>query len=291
MRVSALGVLLLTFPSLLAAQIHIKTFPDYRLHITNDKYDAVWQIRIPEVVAAQSGVFLTSVRPSLEWKQIGDTLSYSWTSTPEYSEKVRASVGNRRQLDTGIQVNTTVRILPNAVAFEIELHNPTDRPMIDVWIDGGCLTHLTERFFDNSHSRTYFFTKDGLTKLSDLDRTLQIRSKYFANPAWFEEGSTKDYEFFWGRSSAIPVEALIVSEPVSGLGAVGIAWENCPGLRQSSDDAHRCMHSSSFFGNLAPGGTITRHGMLLFGDTKEAVVAAYRKLSYRMYLGAPKIAP
>ena len=273
---------------LLPAQIKIETFPDYRLHITNGRYDATWQIRLPEVVASNEGVFLTSTRPSLEWTASGNSYSYRWTSTADYAKAVRQAMGDRQHLAVGIEVNTKVQVFENRLALEVALHNPTDRPMTDVWIDGGCLTHLTERFFDDDHSRTYIFTSKGLTRLSELDRSIAIRSKYFVNPAWFDEPSSKSYEFFWGRSSTVPAGSLIVSQPARGLGAIGIAWENCSGLRQNSDSSHHCMHSSSYFGDLMPGATITRHGTLFFGDSIDEVVGAYSKQKFGLYKKPPR---
>jgi hypothetical protein len=189
---------------------------------------------------------------------------------------------------SGMEVSTTARIVANGVNLEVTLRNPGDQAMHEVWIDGGCLTHRTERFFDDDHSRTFLFTRDGLRPLSRLDRTLSIRSKYFTNPAWFDEPSTKAYEFFWGRSDAVPTEALVVSKPFSGIGAVGIAWDRCPGIRQNSDASHRCMHSSSWFGDLLPRESITRRGALLFGDTIDEVVSAYRRRNFSTHTQPPR---
>src|SRR5262245_8641304 len=133
-RTSTVATATLLFASFLSAQIKIQTFPDYRLHITNERYNATWQIRLPEVVASNEGVFLTSTRPSLEWAVSADTYSYRWTSTADYAKAVRQAMGDRQQLAVGIEVKTKVQVLENMLALEVALHNPTDRPMRDVWI-------------------------------------------------------------------------------------------------------------------------------------------------------------
>ena len=236
MRISLIRFAVTMGPFLAAAgEIRVKTFPDYRLHIANDRYQGEWQIRLPEVVSSHEGVFLTSVRPSLDWSTSPEGVySYTWTSTPAYAKRAIDTMGPRQRMASGIEVSTKASVLANRIDLEITLRNPTGRTIHDAWIDGGCLTHMTERFFDDDHSRTFIFTRDGLTPLSTLDRTIAIRTKYFVHPAWFDEDNS--YEFFWGRSSAIPTEALIVSKPVTGRGAVAIAFYDrraaCPHARR-----------------------------------------------------------
>jgi hypothetical protein len=48
------------------------------------------------------------------------------------------------------------------------------------------------------------------------------------------------------------------------------------------------MHSSSYFGDLPPGVSITRHGAVLFGDTVDEVVTVYRRGGFSMHSDPPK---
>ena len=118
-------------------------------------------------------------------------------------------------------------------------------------------------------------TDRGVTPLDRTDRTIPIRTKYFFDRSWFEEPATHAYEFFWGRSKTRPAAPWIASRASTGGGAIGIAWEQCIGVRQNSDPSHRCMHSSPYFGDMQPGEAITRHGVILFGDTVEELVGPF----------------
>src|SRR5688572_2572396 len=92
------AVVVMAFVLGASAEIRVKTFPDYRLHISNDHYQGEWQIRLPEVVASREGVFLTSTRPSLEWIMSPEGVySYTWISTPEYAKRATEAMGSRQR--------------------------------------------------------------------------------------------------------------------------------------------------------------------------------------------------
>ena len=268
--------------------IELKTSPDYRLFITNKLYQAEWQIRIPEVIDAREGTFLTSVRPSVTWRTFPDgSVGYDWSGQTNYAAEVRKAAGDRIQIVTGLTISPRIKVNSNCVKMELTLKNISTQPLHDICADGGCLAHRTERFFDDHFTNSFIFTVAGLTSLSNTDRSAGIRAKYFFHPAWFESRTTKAYEFFWGRSTTRPAEALIVSGAREGKGAIGVAWDNCLGLRQNSDSSHRCMHSSPYFGDLKPGEAATRRGVIIFGDTVPEVVATFRGRSFRVYERPP----
>jgi len=87
--------------------------------------------------------------------------------------------------------------------------------------------------------------------------------------------------------NAVAVWAFIASEASRGKGAIGIAWDRCISLRQNSDERHRCMHSSPFYGEIRPGELVTRRGVILFSDTAQEVASRFRDEAVKPYLGCP----
>jgi hypothetical protein len=269
--------------------IQLKTSPDHRLFIYHPGHQAEWQIRIPEVVEAQEGTFMTSVRPEVTWKEFEPGLvGYDWSGATNYTPAVERATGGRIKIIRGLTISPRVKVRGERVEFELRLQNTSAETFHDVTADGGCLTHRSERFFDDHYTNSFIITKRGLTSLDQTDRSMKIRAKYFFHPAWFESPTTKAYEFFWGRSETRPAEALIVSRAGQGSGAVGIAWDHCMGLRQNSDAGHRCMHSSPYFGDLRPGATITRRGVLFWGDTVEKIVEEFKRESFKLHTDPPR---
>ncbi len=268
--------------------IRLKPFEDHRVLIFHSGLDAEWQLRLPEVVAAREGTFLTSPRTRMIWSADSDgRWGYDWQTTEEYAGFADQQTGKRLHMIVGMEISPRMKVKADRIDLTLRLRNVSTRTFHDVNADGGCLQHRTERFFDDSHRLTYMLTDQGVTSLDRTDRTIPIRSKYFFNRAWFEEPSTRAYEFFWGRSETRPAAPWIASRAGSGGGAIGIAWEECTGVRQNSDPSHRCMHSSPYFGDMKPGQSITRRGVILFGGSVEDLAGRFQREGLTMHAGAP----
>ena len=267
----------------------LQSFEDHRVLIFHDAYNAEWQLRLPEVVAAREGTFLSSPRTPMSWKNYPDgSRGYDWQTNEEYARTAYEQIRKRVPMILGMEISPRMQVRSNRVDLTLTLKNISDRTFHDVTADGGCLQHRADRFFDDDHNRTYIKTEGGVMPLDHAHRSLAIRSKYFFNPAWYQDPATRAYEDFWGTSRTRPKAPWIVSKAVTGLGAIGIAWQHCFALRQSSDAAHRCMHSSPYFGDLPPGGSLTRRGVILFGDTIEDVINGLEKERFSMYANPPQ---
>jgi hypothetical protein len=270
------------------ANIRLQPFEDHRVLIFHDGLDAEWQFRFPEVVAAREGTFLSSPRTRMIWKEYrSGEWGYDWQTNEDYAAFAYQQVGKRIPMIVGMEISPRIEVKTDRLELSLRLKNISIRTFHDVIAEGGCLQHRTERFFDDDHRLTCILTRDGVTTLDRTDRTVAVRGKYFLNPAWYEDPATKAYEFFWGRSQTRPAGPWIASRAATGKGAIGIVWENCMGLRQSSDSGHRCMHSSPYFGDLKPGEALTRRGVILFGDELSGVIERLQKERMSLYTAGP----
>jgi hypothetical protein len=260
------------------SSIRLQPFEDHRVLIFHDGLAAEWQIRMPEVVAASEGTFLTSPRTRMIWsKDSQGRWGYDWQTTEEYAASAYKQIGGRLTMIVGMEISPRMKVTPDRIDLTLRLRNVSARAFHNVTADGGCLQHRTERFFDDAHNRTFILTEQGVTSLDRLDRTIPIRTKYFFDARWFEDPATRAMEYFWGRSNTRPAAPWIASRAATGSGAIGIAWEHCIGVRQNSDPSHRCMHSSPCFGDMQPGEAITRRGIILFGATVEELAERFQE--------------
>jgi len=197
--------------------IQVTPTDDHRVFLFHHGYQAKWQIRLPEVVSAREGTFLTSTRPKMKWREYEDgTIGTDWRPDEVYSREAYEKMGRRVKMIQGLEISPRIRVGPNRIDLSLRLKNVSDLPFHSVSVDGGCLQHLTERFFDEDLKTSYLLTAAGLTPLNETNRSIAIRAKYFFNPAWFEMADVKAFEFFWGRSETRPAGALIVSEARQG---------------------------------------------------------------------------
>jgi hypothetical protein len=287
------AVLRVAFPAGLRAatpQTDVRLTPteDHRVFIRHERYAADWQIRFPEHVTSQEGTFMTSAKPRMEWRNVEDgVVSSNWSPSEEYSRLAFEQMGRRLPMIQGMSISPAMRVGADRIDLTLQLKNISTRTFHSVWSEGGCLQHRTQRFFDPDYDRSYILTGSGLTALNRTNRSIPIRCLYFFEPAWFETANIKAFEYFWGRSNTRPAAAFIVSQASRGRGAIGIAWDQSFSLRQNSDEHHRCMHSSPFYGEMRPGQVVTRRGVILFGDTAEDVAKRFKRETVKPYLGAP----
>ena len=239
-------------------------------------------LQLPEVVTAREGTILTWPGIPISWHGEADgSLGYKWAPPPNYAGMVRAG-GDNTSYDWVREMSLEVRAVPekNRVQLKLALTNTGNQPLHDVWSDGACLQHMTPEFIDADHSRTFLRADEGLVAMTDVGRSLRIRTRYVFDSSFFEEPFVKKFEWFWGRSPAQPVSGFVASRSTDGRRAVGIGWQDAFSIQQNSD-RHHCMHSSPYFGTVFPGKTVFRYGVILFGDTVEALFAEFDRLEWR----------
>ena len=287
--VAAVGLLGVSASLAEDAPIRLKPFDDHRVLIFHDGLQAEWQLRLPEVVAAREGTFLSFPRTRMIWRVDAEgRWGYDWQTTDEYAAWAYQQIGKRLHMIVGMEISPRMKVRPGRIDLTLRLRNVSGGSFHDVTADGGCLQHHTERFFDDDHSRTFMLTGQGVTSLDRTDRTNPVGAKYFFDPAWFDEPATRAYEFFWGRSNTRPAAPWIASRANTGSGAIGIAWEQCIGLRQNSNPSHRCMHSSPWFGDMQPGQAVTRRGVILFGATIEELAKRFQEEHLTIHSAPPE---
>src|SRR5882724_5392287 len=202
------------------AGIRVTPTEDHRVFLFHEGYEAEWQIRLPEVVSAREGTFLTSAKPRMKWQEYqGGMIGTDWRPDEAYSREAYEKMGRRLVMIQGMEISPRIKTGRDRLDLSLRLKNVSDQVFHSVSADGGCLQHRTERFFDHDLKTSYILTQAGLTPLIKTDRSIPIRAKYYFNPAWFEMTDVKAYEFFWGRSKTRPSGALIVSEARQGAGA------------------------------------------------------------------------
>ncbi len=73
-------------------------------------------------------------------------------------------------------------------------------------------------------------------------------------------------ECFWGRSTvAIDCPAIVGAVSHDGSKAVAIGYQYATSASQNAD-GHHCLHSRPHFGDIVPEQSVTRGGLILFGE-------------------------
>ena len=281
-------VVILRLPVAVRAQIRLVPSNDHRVAIFHDGYQAEWQIRLPELVDSREGAFLTFIRTPMEWRTTEPgVIGYDWEPTERYSTEAYEKTSRRRMMIQGMRIAPRMKAEGDRIELWLHLTNRSKETFHEVYSDGGCLQHRTPRFIDETYERSFIVTASGLTPLTRTHRSKGIRAAYFFNPAWFDLPSYKAYDYFWGRSDTRPESPLVVSQAKDGPGAIGILWDHCVGVRQNSDASHHCMHSSPYFGDIRPGQTVTRRGLILFSDSAEDVLRKAKGQRLKPYRSPP----
>jgi hypothetical protein len=156
--------------------IQVTLSDDHRVFLFHEGYQAKWQIRLPEVVSAREGTFLTSTRPKMKWREYEDgTIGTDWRPDEAYSREAYEKMGRRLKMILGLEISPRIRVGPNRIDLSLRLKNVSDLPFHSVSADGGCLQHRTKRFFDHDLKTSYLLTTAGLTPLSETNRSIGIR--------------------------------------------------------------------------------------------------------------------
>lgn len=256
--------------------IHIEPAETRYLTVWHSEWDAKWALQLPESIASATGWIMDFQPIHPEWRQASDGgWHYDWQADEDY---LRAQEGYR-QADTsgnlahkifraGLALHTAIAPLEkDALALELRLTNGSDSTFTRVCCDGGCFQAKSPVFAGPDEiARTYLMVAGGMCSMQRLSRTEPIRCTYHCDPTDYEQPPTNDGEWFWGRSSDTPDCPVIVGmESVCGSHAVVLGYEGARSASANADE-HHCIHSRPFFGDIAPGQSVTRRGCIQFGS-------------------------
>jgi hypothetical protein len=252
-----------------------------------------WAIQLPEAARCSSGSILTWPALHPEWKKItSNSWHYEWRTTPEYVRSQedfghKDDKGNVIACDfvLGMALRSEIESRESEVALRLSFTNESDRCFDTVSSEGGCLQARNEEFAGEGEVERCFVLGDGRAVcMKDLHRTRPIRCRYCTDPADIETARNSSYEWFWGWSSEVlssPVCVGMASR--DGSRAIAFGYEDSRAASQNADN-HHCLHSHPFFGEIAPGETTTRRGLILFGEDLEPLLI---NLNARLQENAP----
>src|SRR5689334_14168759 len=111
MRSAALWLLAAVVCGAQDGPIRLKPFEDHRVLIFHSGLDAEWQLRLPEVVAAREGTFLTSPRTRMIWSADSEgRWGYDWQTSEEYAAFADQQTGKRLHMIVGMEISPRVKV-------------------------------------------------------------------------------------------------------------------------------------------------------------------------------------
>jgi len=249
------------------------------IRIDHPGLGASWNVHLPEDVESFTTVYLTDKPKRVIWEQFaGGAIGYDWElpsgAVPEVGDNLSGF-----PLGSGLRVSVRLTPGPGQVGIRIELANHTESPIENLISYGGCLQHQSPQFFDDEGSRSFMRTEDGMTALSTTDRTHPTRCLYLVHRNLYEVPMIQAWESHWGRSNTRPTTSLVAVSDKQKTAAIGIGFEQALSVSHSGAPQN-CVHSGIDFGNLAPGETVARRGVILFGHSVEELFDRFDRLGF-----------
>lgn len=257
----------------------------------NDRFVAVehgpwksqWRMQFPEAISANEGTIMawpSNCHP--EWKALnGNGWAYTWRTTAAYGAEVcamnhRDTGGNPQYSDffVGLALRAEILSRNDGLHLSLTLTNESSRTVHSVSCDGGCWQAKSKTFMGcNEVTRSYAMVKGKMLSMDSLARTVAIRCMYRCDPSAYDGKG----EWFWGHSStAIDAPAILGATSDDGTKALVLGYDGAVSGLANSDD-HHCLHSSPFFGDIAPGQSVRRIGYVLFGSDIQTLADALRR--------------
>lgn len=210
-----------------------------------------WNLRIPEGLSCEKGVFKTHSHPIVDWHgPDGDgPLWHEWETNEEEFRII--SSFERAELYEFVfakGIRYRVRITPSERGLELlfTAENLTERTFHNVVVFP-CLGYPSGELEDETLQRTFIITESGLTPLSRTDRgTGDPRRTHY------RVAGRRAIKFvgepFWGRSSeTVALRGAILRTSRDGTLTVGFNWRQACEVFQN-EDAHHCIHSCPTLG-------------------------------------------
>jgi hypothetical protein len=247
-----------------------------------------WVIQFPEAITSMNGVTMMWQKICPEWTSTADNAwGYSWETTPEY---IREQLGYSQTDGSGNAIHHNFVI---GLALEAELSGAEDRVELsltltnrsssvfyDVVSEGGCLQTRSPDFQDHDEvGRSYVLVGGRPECMADLHRTTEIRTTYRCDRQDYEREWVNRGEWFWGRSTVeIDCPAIVGAVSRDRTRSVAIGYQGAPSASQNAD-GHHCLHSRPSFGDIAPGQSVRRRGLILLGsDIGDVMGRLYEEL-------------
>jgi hypothetical protein len=243
------------------------------LRVTHPTWKCAWDYQFPESIPSPTGWVMDYHGVEPQWRSAGaNAWEYEWETDDAYldlQERMGRQDPNQaaKVFRKGIRVRASIAAESDALRMEIALTNHSDVPFLRVACDGGCFQAKSADFAgDDEVGRTFLLVGARMTSLGRLQRTVPVRCTYHRDPADYDRPPGNDGEWFWGRSTAsCDHPAVIGMVSHDGARCVVMGYEGANSASANADD-HHCIHSRPSFGDIAPGATVTRRGLILFGE-------------------------
>jgi len=240
-----------------------------RARVVAPQAGAAWDLRFPEGLSCEEGVFKIHHHPLVEWQgpDLRGAIWHEWETNDEDFAVIRswehAKAFGLRFLQ-GIRYRAIIAPCETGLALRLTVTNLSERALHHV-VGFPCLGRPTEEFRDEEMARTFIATGAGLTPLAETDRgTGDPRRTHYVVTG--ERPMRFVGEPFWGRPSGTEARGgAILRTDKSGRFTVGTAWERVCELFHNEDD-HHCIHSVPVVGDLEPGETATVRGRIVLAE-------------------------
>ncbi|WP_420644992.1 hypothetical protein [Candidatus Leptofilum sp.] len=250
------------------------------------QWHAVWHLQFPESIGCRQGWVMDFPAIYPQWQRAEDGgYAYHWQSDAQYiaeqegHQARNAAFGQeKKQFIAGVHLYAALTPAETAVYLHLELTNNSQQRLTGLVCEGGCFQAKSAAFTaEDEVSRTYISTADGMQALSTLTRTQLERCVYHTDLQAYELPPDNEGEWFWGRSQDRVVAPVMVGMvAVDGGKTAVIGYENALSGSANADE-HHCMHSRPHFGDLQPGDTVIRKGMIAFDSDIESAAKRVRE--------------
>ncbi len=243
--------------------ISIKPTDTEFVTIEHQEWELGWRIWLPECIFAGTRAIKPVSRIQPNWIQHAEN---HWSYTYELNTENKFDEGEIDDFSWKAEIQSE----NDDVHLNLELTNASNELLSLVVCDGGCLQAMNEEFADESdHLRSYILKDNEAVCLDRVHRCKSIRSIYHSEtcpsgvcgfPPNREDPGFFGYSDFHTQSPVI-----IGSTSQDQNKAIAIGYEQSHAATQNGDN-HHCLHSRPFFGDMDVNQSVSRKGIICFGD-------------------------
>ena len=236
------------------------------VHIKHEDWGLAWRIWLPECIYAGGQEIKPVSRIHPDWVRHGEnhwSYEYDINEETEFRQHGKGSVDHFRW-------RAEIQVEQADVHLKLELTNTSGSMLPLVVCDGGCLQAMNDEFADEcDFNRAFIFSGNEAVRLNQVHRGKSIRSIYHSETC--PQGicgfpvNSEDPGFFGYSDFRTQSPVIIGSTSLDQQKAIAIGYANSHAATQNGD-GHHCLHSRPFFGDLEPLKTVSRTGIICFGD-------------------------